>query len=173
MPVDNVTCHQVGEQRLAEALDDIEGRAFTRWHSLRYGSISPTLIRAMADELLDHVAARTVTEPGLDAAAGTVAVTAAESAGIAGRAARHAIREGCQPSRSGFLYTVVVVTEVTPRLAEVEADAQAHRAGCVDAGVINQGLLYLAWLMDHRAEFEPPTYMAGAASAGRAGHGDG
>ncbi|MER6089772.1 immunity 49 family protein [Streptomyces bluensis] len=74
----DVTCHQVGEQRLAEALDDIDGRAYTRWHSLRYGSISPTLIRAMADELLDHVAARTVTEPGLDAAAGTVAVTAAE-----------------------------------------------------------------------------------------------
>ncbi|MFF5372587.1 hypothetical protein [Streptomyces sp. NPDC013187] len=24
----------------------------------------------------------------------------------------------------------------------------------VDAGVINQGLLYLSWLMDHRAEFE-------------------
>lgn len=65
-------------QRLAQALDDIDGRAYKRWHSLRYGSISPALIRAMADELLDHVAARTVTEPGLDAAAGTVAVTAAE-----------------------------------------------------------------------------------------------
>lgn len=76
--VRNVTCHQVAENRLAQALDDIDGRAYTRWHSLRYDSISPALIRAMADELLDHVAARTVTEPGLDAAAGTVAVTAAE-----------------------------------------------------------------------------------------------
>lgn len=89
------------------------------------------------------------------------------------------------------------VTEVAPRLAEVEAgcagsrrgahgDAAGrpvpgervrHRAGPrgridslgldengspviveykrgVDAGVINQGLFYLAWLMDHRAEFE-------------------
>ncbi|MFI6334292.1 DUF5655 domain-containing protein [Streptomyces sp. NPDC050535] len=89
------------------------------------------------------------------------------------------------------------VAEVTPRLAEVEADVQglieAHMEtmlgvrflaseyviGCVnggridslgfdengapviveykrgtDAGVINQGLFYLAWLMDHRAEFE-------------------
>ncbi|MFG3078196.1 DUF5655 domain-containing protein [Streptomyces sp. NPDC048225] len=89
------------------------------------------------------------------------------------------------------------MTEVTPRLAEVEADVQglveAHmemllgvrflaseygtgpvHAGRidslgldengspviveykrgVDAGVINQGLFYLAWLMDHRAEFE-------------------
>ncbi|MFD4538853.1 immunity 49 family protein [Streptomyces bauhiniae] len=76
----NVTCHQVGEQRLTEALDDIDGRAYTRWHWLRYGSISLELIRALADELLDHVAARTVTEPELDAVAGTVAVTAAECA---------------------------------------------------------------------------------------------
>nr|WP_202514078.1 MULTISPECIES: immunity 49 family protein [unclassified Streptomyces] len=63
---------------MAGALDDIDGRAYKRWHSLRYDSISPALIRAMADELLDHVAARTVTEPGLDTAARTVAVTAAE-----------------------------------------------------------------------------------------------
>lgn len=74
----NVTCHQVGEQRLAEALDGIVGRTFSRWHWLRYGSISPASIRDVADELLDHVAARAVTEPGLDADAGTVAVTAAE-----------------------------------------------------------------------------------------------
>ncbi len=89
------------------------------------------------------------------------------------------------------------MTEVMPRLAEIEADVQglveAHMetllgvrflaseygTGSVhggridslgldengspviveykrgaDAGVINQGLFYLAWLMDHRAEFE-------------------
>ncbi|MFF1420020.1 DUF5655 domain-containing protein [Streptomyces sp. NPDC058280] len=89
------------------------------------------------------------------------------------------------------------VTEVTPRLAEVEADVQGlveahmetllgvrllvseygtgpvhggridslgldengspviveYKRG-VDAGVINQGLFYLSWLVDHRAEFE-------------------
>jgi predicted transport protein len=89
------------------------------------------------------------------------------------------------------------MTEVMPRLAEVEADVQGlveahmetllgvrflaseygtgpvhggridllgldengspviveYKRG-VDAGVINQGLFYLAWLMDHRAEFE-------------------
>ncbi|MER6504315.1 DUF5655 domain-containing protein [Streptomyces sp. NPDC001455] len=89
------------------------------------------------------------------------------------------------------------VTEVTPRLAEVEADVQGlvevhmetllgvrflaseystgsvhggridslgldengspviieYKRG-VDAGVINQGLFYLSWLMDHRREFE-------------------
>ncbi|GAA2530242.1 MULTISPECIES: DUF5655 domain-containing protein [Streptomyces] len=89
------------------------------------------------------------------------------------------------------------VTEVTPLLAEVEADVQGlieahmetllgvrflaseygtgpvhggridslgldengspviveYKRG-VDAGVINQGLFYLAWLMDHRSEFE-------------------
>ncbi|MFC8873069.1 DUF5655 domain-containing protein [Streptomyces sp. NPDC057148] len=89
------------------------------------------------------------------------------------------------------------MTEVMPRLAEVEADVQglveAHMETLLgvrflaseygtgpvhggridslgldengspviveykrgtDAGVINQGLFYLAWLMDHRAEFE-------------------
>lgn len=89
------------------------------------------------------------------------------------------------------------MTEVTPRLAEIEADVQGlvethmetllglrflaseYSTGPVhggridslgldengspviveykrgtDAGVINQGLFYLAWLMDHRAEFE-------------------
>ncbi|MFF3849659.1 DUF5655 domain-containing protein [Streptomyces sp. NPDC002328] len=89
------------------------------------------------------------------------------------------------------------MTEVVPRLAEVEADVQRlvethmetllgvrflaseYSTGPVhggridslgldengspviveykrgtDAGVINQGLFYLAWLMDHRAEFE-------------------
>ncbi|MEV7277580.1 DUF5655 domain-containing protein [Streptomyces sp. NPDC093111] len=89
------------------------------------------------------------------------------------------------------------MTEVTPRLAEVEADVQGlveenmetllgvrflaseygtgpvhggridslgldengspviveYKRG-VDAGVINQGLFYLSWLVDHRAEFE-------------------
>ena len=89
------------------------------------------------------------------------------------------------------------ITEVMPRLADVEADVQGlvetymqtllgvrflaseystgpvhggridslgldengspviveYKRG-VDAGVINQGLFYLAWLMDHRAEFE-------------------
>lgn len=89
------------------------------------------------------------------------------------------------------------MTEVVPRLAEIEADVQGfveahmetllgvrflasqygtgpvhggridsigldengspviaeYKRG-VDAGVINQGLCYLAWLMDHRAEFE-------------------
>ncbi|NUS30446.1 MAG: immunity 49 family protein [Streptomyces sp.] len=74
----DVTCHQVSEQRLAEALDDIHGRAYSRWHSLRYDSISPALIQAMADELLDHVAARAITEPGFDEQARAVAVTAAE-----------------------------------------------------------------------------------------------
>jgi predicted transport protein len=96
-----------------------------------------------------------------------------------------------------FHTTTIGVTEVSPRLAEVEADVQslveAHmepllgvrflaseygtgpvHGGRIDSigldengspviveykrgvnsGVINQGLFYLSWLMDHRAEFE-------------------
>ncbi|MET9556777.1 DUF5655 domain-containing protein [Streptomyces sp. NPDC006645] len=96
-----------------------------------------------------------------------------------------------------FHTTTGGVTEVAPRLAEVEADVQGfveahmetllgvrflaseygtgpvhggridslgldengspviveYKRG-IDAGVINQGLFYLSWLMDHRAEFE-------------------
>jgi hypothetical protein len=32
--------------------------------------------------------------------------------------------------------------------------SSSSTSAAVDAGVINQGLFYLAWLMDHRAEFE-------------------
>ncbi|MEU1893914.1 DUF5655 domain-containing protein [Streptomyces pristinaespiralis] len=96
-----------------------------------------------------------------------------------------------------FHMTKSGATEVTPRLAEVEADVQGlveahmetllgvrflaseygtgpvhggridslgldengspviveYKRG-IDSGVINQGLFYLSWLMDHRAEFE-------------------
>jgi hypothetical protein len=58
-----VACHQVSEQRLAEALDDIDRRAFGRWHSLRYDSLNLADMQRMRDELLDHVAARIRTEP--------------------------------------------------------------------------------------------------------------
>lgn len=65
---------------MAHALDDIHGRAFGRWHSMRYGSFRLDRLREMGDELLDHVAARTLTEPGLDEAARLALLTAAECA---------------------------------------------------------------------------------------------
>lgn len=79
--VPEVACHKVDEQRMVQALEDIRGRAFGRWHWLRYGGLSLKGLQEMGDELLDHVAARAVTDPALRAAPSrTVLLTAAECA---------------------------------------------------------------------------------------------
>ncbi|WP_406471768.1 immunity 49 family protein [Streptomyces sp. NBC_01615] len=76
-----VTCHNVSEQRISHALEDIWGRAFDRWHGLRYDRLSLKSLQEMGDELLDHVAARALEDPTLGAAsARTVLCTAAECA---------------------------------------------------------------------------------------------
>ncbi|MFI8823754.1 immunity 49 family protein [Streptomyces sp. NPDC053431] len=75
-----VAHHEVSEQRLAEALDDIEGRAFGRWHGMRYGSFRLDGLREMSDELLDHVAARSLSAPELDDVSRVALRTAAECA---------------------------------------------------------------------------------------------
>lgn len=76
-----VTCHSVSEQRIAQALEDIDRRTFRRWHWLRYGDLSLKSLQEMCDELLDHVAARALEDPTLSAAPSrTVLRTAAECA---------------------------------------------------------------------------------------------
>lgn len=75
-----VTRHDVSEQRVNEALDDIRGRASDRWHGLRYDRPSPRRLREWGDELVAHVAARTVREPALDDTAQAALRTAAECA---------------------------------------------------------------------------------------------
>ncbi|MGW0712070.1 immunity 49 family protein [Streptomyces sp. NPDC002643] len=73
-----VTCHEVSGDRIAQALDDIGKRTYGRWHRMRYGDLSLDSLRELGDELLDHVAARTVADPALDEAAFTALRTAAE-----------------------------------------------------------------------------------------------
>ncbi|MEU7135936.1 immunity 49 family protein [Streptomyces sp. NPDC046261] len=73
-----VTRHEVGGEHIAQALDDISGRTRRRWHWMRYDDPSPEKMREMRDELLDHVAARTVEGLALDESARTVLRTAAE-----------------------------------------------------------------------------------------------
>lgn len=63
-----VTCHNVSEQRIAQALEGIAGRTMRRWHVLRYADLSLTKLQEMCDELLDHAAARTLEDPTLSAA---------------------------------------------------------------------------------------------------------
>ncbi|MDJ0382023.1 Imm49 family immunity protein [Streptomyces sp. G-G2] len=57
--------HPVGEELIARALDGIDSRAFGRWHDLRYARLSLEHLKAMGDELADHVAARTLEDPQL------------------------------------------------------------------------------------------------------------
>ncbi|WP_405594030.1 immunity 49 family protein [Streptomyces sp. NBC_01092] len=73
-----VACHEVGEERTAQALDGIGGRARGRWHSMRYDGPSLGQLRRMRDELLDHVAARAGEDPALDESSQAVLRTAAE-----------------------------------------------------------------------------------------------
>ncbi|MFB8216577.1 immunity 49 family protein [Streptomyces anulatus] len=73
-----VTCHEVGAQRLGDALSGIGGRTMGRWHGMRHDDASPERLREMADELLDHVAARAAADATLDDAARSALRTAAE-----------------------------------------------------------------------------------------------
>ncbi|MFQ6197079.1 immunity 49 family protein [Streptomyces sp. NPDC000405] len=72
--------HEISDQSLARALEDIGERARSRWFWMQHDDPSPEKIREMGEELLEHVAARTVADPGLDEAAHTALRTAAECA---------------------------------------------------------------------------------------------
>ncbi|MDT9687374.1 immunity 49 family protein [Streptomyces sp. P9(2023)] len=101
-----VAVHELSEERIAAALDDIHGRAFGRWHSMRYDSFRLDRLREMADELLDHVAARALTEPGLDDISRRALLTAAEcSLGV--------ISLGCYPNGDQELRFPLVREELT------------------------------------------------------------
>lgn len=74
-----VTRHQVSEQRIGQALDGIRRRTFARWHRLRWDDLSVQGLRETSDELLDHVAARTLDDPALTAAEAHTALRTAAS----------------------------------------------------------------------------------------------
>ncbi|MGG2464202.1 immunity 49 family protein [Streptomyces sp. RGM 3693] len=73
-----VTRHEVDGRRISQALDDIGQRTRQRWHGVRYDDPSPEKLQEMCDELLDHIAARTVEDLALDEPAHTALRTAAE-----------------------------------------------------------------------------------------------
>ncbi|MGX1267026.1 immunity 49 family protein [Streptomyces phaeoluteigriseus] len=82
MAIKEVTRHAVTEQRIERALADMRGRAFGRWHDMRYGDMPLRRgLRELGEELADHVAARTVSDPVLRTPDSRVALmTAAECA---------------------------------------------------------------------------------------------
>ncbi|GHG75354.1 immunity 49 family protein [Streptomyces griseocarneus] len=73
-----VTRHEVSGQRMHQALDDISGRTRGRWHWMRYDDPSPEKLQEMRDDLLDHIAARTMADLALDESSRTALRTAAE-----------------------------------------------------------------------------------------------
>lgn len=81
MAIMNVTRHEVSGASAEQALADIEGRVFGRWHRMQYDCYSDAELRALRDDLLDHLGARTLSDPQLRTEpAPTVARTAAECA---------------------------------------------------------------------------------------------
>ncbi|MEO3785187.1 immunity 49 family protein [Actinocorallia sp. B10E7] len=73
-----VTRHEVSGQYMARALDDIVHRTRQRWHDMLHGTTTPESLRELRDELLDHVAARTVEGSVLDEPPRSALRTAAE-----------------------------------------------------------------------------------------------
>lgn len=55
-----VTRHEVSGEQAARALDDIDRRTRQRWNALCDEDPSPQKLREMHDELMDHVAARSL-----------------------------------------------------------------------------------------------------------------
>ncbi|WP_318196626.1 Imm49 family immunity protein [Streptomyces sp. MCL20-2] len=73
-----VACHQVAARGLVEASEGIVGRTVGRWHGMRYDDPAPRRMRELAEELLDHVAARTRQGGALDDVARSALRTATE-----------------------------------------------------------------------------------------------
>ncbi|MBE1533119.1 immunity 49 family protein [Actinomadura algeriensis] len=71
--------HQVSEQLIARAVDDIQGRVATRHHRLRWDDLTLKGLRDTRDEILDHVAARTLSDPALSATEAHLALRTAAS----------------------------------------------------------------------------------------------
>ncbi|WP_171991006.1 immunity 49 family protein [Streptomyces sp. JHA26] len=82
MTIKEVTRHAVAERRIEQALAGMSSRAFGRWHDMRYGDMPLRRgLRELGEELADHVAARTVSDPALRTPDSRVAlITAAECA---------------------------------------------------------------------------------------------
>lgn len=67
MTITEVARHHVPEQSMEDALKGIEERVLRRWQWIRDDGYSDEDLQGMRDHLLDHAAARTVTDPQLDA----------------------------------------------------------------------------------------------------------
>ncbi|MFJ7049146.1 immunity 49 family protein [Streptomyces sp. NPDC101112] len=96
-----VSCHEVAEDGVARALDDIAGRTGRRCGMLRYDDASPERLGELRDELLDHIAARRVAGLAPDESSRAALRTAAEcSLGI--------LSTGCFPKGDQEIFIPLV-----------------------------------------------------------------
>lgn len=115
MTIKDVARHDVSEQRIAQALDDIERRARRRWHTMQYDCYSDEELQAMRDDLLDHIAARTVAGPESGTAPSRIVLrTAAECAlGL--------ISLGCYPNGDQEISFTLVGEKISSEDTDFEA----------------------------------------------------
>lgn len=115
MTIKDVARHDVSEQRIAQALDDIERRARRRWHTMQYDCYSDEELQAMRDDLLDHIAARTVAGPESGTAPSRIVLrTAAECAlGL--------ISLGCYPNGDQEISFTLVGEKISSEDKDFEA----------------------------------------------------
>lgn len=115
MTIKDVARHDVSEQRIAQALDDIERRARHRWHTMQYDCYSDEELQAMRDDLLDHIAARTVAGPESGTAPSRIVLrTAAECAlGL--------ISLGCYPNGDQEICFTLVGEKISSEDTDFEA----------------------------------------------------
>jgi hypothetical protein len=74
-----VARHRVDQQRIAEALRDIQGKTNAHWEQLRWHRITLRELQEARDELLDYVAARTLDDPLLWSPGARVALRTASA----------------------------------------------------------------------------------------------
>jgi hypothetical protein len=83
MEIAEVASHSVAEPRLVQALEDMLGRAVSRWHDMRYGSTPLRQgLRELGEELADHLGARTASDPALCSPGSRAALTTAAECAV-------------------------------------------------------------------------------------------
>ncbi|MFI1972203.1 immunity 49 family protein [Streptomyces cinnamoneus] len=150
-----VTRHEVSGERMAQALDDITGRTRRRWHGMRYGDASPEKLLEMRDELLDHVAARTVEDRALDESSRMALRTAAECS-------LGALSVGCFPDGDQEIAFPLIGESLSSEdIAFGDAVKQAPTAGtwtdtfavCLVSGLVGEWQRVIGLLL--REDFAP------------------
>ena len=118
----DVACHEINAQHIAQALDDISGWTRQRWDWMCIAGPSPERLQATRDGLLDYVAARTVAEPALDESSRAALRTAAECS-------LGALSVGCFPDGDQEIFLPLIDEQLSSEdIAFEDAGEQAPTA---------------------------------------------